>query len=211
MADKNEILNIYTDGACKGNPGIGGWGAILEYGNTKKEIKGYSINTTNNIMELTAVIKALECLNRKCKIVITTDSNYVKNGITDWIKSWKNNGWKTAKKSPVKNKDLWIKLDSLVANHDIDWKWIKGHSGHPQNERADELANEAIILNLESYLNLDNHDKKYGSFRESTFGLDLNRRAYKIRFFYKPNNGIIGLKFNIFNFNYSGIPVKFNK
>lgn len=146
MADKNEILNIYTDGACKGNPGIGGWGAILEYGNTKKEIKGYSINTTNNIMELTAVIKALECLNRKCKIVITTDSNYVKNGITDWIKSWKNNGWKTAKKSPVKNKDLWIKLDSLVANHDIDWKWIKGHSGHPQNERADELANEAIIL-----------------------------------------------------------------
>ena len=146
MADKNEMLNIYTDGACKGNPGIGGWGAILEYGNTKKEIKGYSINTTNNIMELTAVIKALECLNRKCKIVITTDSNYVKNGITDWIRSWKNNGWKTAKKSPVKNKELWIKLDSLVANHDIDWKWIKGHSGHPQNERADELANEAIIL-----------------------------------------------------------------
>ena len=146
MADKNEMLNIYTDGACKGNPGIGGWGAVLEYGNTKKEINGYSINTTNNIMELTAVIKALECLNRKCKIVITTDSNYVKNGITDWIKSWKNNGWKTAKKSPVKNKDLWIKLDSLVANHDIDWKWIKGHSGHPQNERADELANEAIIL-----------------------------------------------------------------
>ena len=146
MVDKNEILNIYTDGACKGNPGIGGWGAILEYGRTKKEIKGYSINTTNNIMELTAVIKALECLNRKCKIVITTDSNYVKNGITDWIKSWKNNGWKTAKKSPVKNKELWIKLDSLVANHDIDWKWIKGHSGHPQNERADELANEAIIL-----------------------------------------------------------------
>ena len=146
MADKNEILNIYTDGACKGNPGIGGWGAILEYGNTKKEIKGYSIDTTNNIMELTAVIKALECLNRKCKIVITTDSNYVKNGITDWIKSWKNNGWKTAKKSPVKNKELWIKLDLLVANHDIDWKWIKGHSGHPQNERADELANEAIIL-----------------------------------------------------------------
>ena len=146
MVDKNEILNIYTDGACKGNPGIGGWGAILEYGRTKKEIKGYSVNTTNNIMELTAVIKALECLNRKCKIVITTDSNYVKNGITDWIKSWKNNGWKTAKKSPVKNKELWIKLDLLVENHDIDWKWIKGHSGHPQNERADELANEAIIL-----------------------------------------------------------------
>ena len=144
MADKNEILNIYTDGACKGNPGIGGWGAILEYGNTKKEIKGYSINTTNNIMELTAVIKALECLNRKCQIVITTDSNYVKNGITKWIHNWKAKGWKTASKKPVKNKDLWIKLDQLAANHTIDWKWVKGHSGHQENERADLLANEGI-------------------------------------------------------------------
>ncbi len=144
MVDKNEILNIYTDGACKGNPGIGGWGAILEYGRTKKEIKGYSINTTNNIMELTAVIKALECLNRKCKIVITTDSNYVKNGITDWIKSWKNNGWKTAKKSPVKNKELWVELDQLVQKHNISWNWVKGHSGDPGNERADELANLGI-------------------------------------------------------------------
>ena len=98
MSPNNEILNIFTDGACKGNPGIGGWGAILEYGNSKKEIKGFSKNTTNNIMELTAVIKALECLNRKCKITITTDSNYVKNGITEWIKSWKINGWKTSKK-----------------------------------------------------------------------------------------------------------------
>ena len=146
MSPKNEILNIFTDGACKGNPGIGGWGAILEYGNSKKEIKGFSKNTTNNIMELTAVIKALECLNRKCKITITTDSNYVKNGITEWIKSWKINGWKTSKKSTVKNKELWVKLDNLVAKHEINWKWIKGHSGHPQNERADQLANEAIIL-----------------------------------------------------------------
>ena len=146
MSPNNEILNIFTDGACKGNPGIGGWGAILEYGNSKKEIKGFSKNTTNNIMELTAVIKALECLNRKCKITITTDSNYVKNGITEWIKSWKINGWKTSKKSVVKNKELWIKLDNLVAKHEINWKWIKGHSGHPQNERADQLANEAIIL-----------------------------------------------------------------
>ena len=146
MSPNNEILNIFTDGACKGNPGIGGWGAILEYGNSKKEIKGFSKNTTNNIMELTAVIKALECLNIKCKITITTDSNYVKNGITEWIKSWKINGWKTSKKSTVKNKELWVKLDNLVAKHEINWKWIKGHSGHPQNERADQLANEAIIL-----------------------------------------------------------------
>ena len=145
MNDLETILNIYTDGACKGNPGIGGWGAILKYGNTIKEIKGFSKETTNNIMELTAVIKALESLNRTCKIIITTDSNYVKDGITDWIKNWKSNGWKTAKKQPVKNKELWVTLDKLVSEHDITWKWIKGHSGHPENERADELANEAII------------------------------------------------------------------
>jgi len=145
MNDLETILNIYTDGACKGNPGIGGWGAILKYRNTIKEIKGFSKETTNNIMELTAVIKALESLNRTCKIIITTDSNYVKDGITDWIKNWKSNGWKTAKKQPVKNKELWVTLDNLVSEHDITWKWIKGHSGHPENERADELANEAII------------------------------------------------------------------
>ncbi len=145
MNELDKILNIYTDGACKGNPGIGGWGAILQYENTIKEIKGFSKETTNNIMELTAVIKALETLNRSCKIIITTDSNYVKNGITDWINNWKKNGWKTAKKQPVKNKNLWIELDQLVSKHTIDWKWIKGHSGHPENERADELANEAII------------------------------------------------------------------
>ena len=145
MNELETILNIYTDGACKGNPGIGGWGAILKYGNTIKEIKGFSKETTNNIMELTAVIKALESLNRTCKIIITTDSNYVKDGITDWIKNWKSNGWKTAKKQPVKNKELWVTLDNLVSEHDITWKWIKGHSGHPENERADELANEAII------------------------------------------------------------------
>tara|TARA_B100000676_G_scaffold290789_1_gene324704 strand:+ start:1121 stop:1567 length:447 start_codon:yes stop_codon:yes gene_type:complete len=145
MNDLKKILNIYTDGACKGNPGIGGWGAILKYGNTEKEIKGFSKETTNNIMELTAVIKALESLSRSCNIIITTDSNYVKNGITDWINNWKKNGWKTAKKQPVKNKDLWVSLDKLVAKHSITWKWIKGHSGHPENERADQLANEAII------------------------------------------------------------------
>jgi len=143
--NKKDILKIYTDGACKGNPGVGGWGAILKYQNTIKEIKGFSEDTTNNMMELTAVIKALESLNRKCEIIVTTDSNYVKNGITDWINKWKINGWKTANKKPVKNKNLWIELDLLVSQHNIKWKWIKGHSGHPENERADELANEAII------------------------------------------------------------------
>jgi len=145
MNKSDSILKIYTDGACKGNPGVGGWGAILKYSSSIKEIKGFSKKTTNNIMELTAVIKALESLNRSCIIIITTDSNYVKNGITDWINNWKNNGWKTAKKQPVKNKDLWVALDQLVSKHDIKWKWIKGHSGHPENERADELANEAIL------------------------------------------------------------------
>ena len=143
--NKLNIVYIYTDGACKGNPGIGGWGAILKYENTIKEIKGFSKDTTNNIMELTAVIKSLKELNRSCDIIITTDSNYVKNGITDWINKWKINGWKTANKKPVKNKNLWVELDLLVLQHNIKWKWIKGHSGHPENERADELANEAII------------------------------------------------------------------
>ena len=140
----NNILKIYTDGACRGNPGIGGWGAILKYDNRIKEISGFSKNTTNNIMELTAVIESLKQLNRTCDIIITTDSNYVKDGITDWINTWKINGWKTANKKAVKNKELWIELDSLVAEHNITWKWIKGHSGHSDNERADQLANKII-------------------------------------------------------------------
>ena len=142
--NKSNIVYIYTDGACKGNPGVGGWGAILKYDNKEKEINGFSKNTTNNIMELTAVIEALKQLNRKCEIIITTDSNYVKNGITDWIKKWKINGWKTANKKAVKNKSLWINLDMLAEKHTITWKWIKGHSGHLENERADWLANQAI-------------------------------------------------------------------
>ena len=142
------ILKIYTDGACRGNPGVGGWGAILKYENKIKEIKGFSKETTNNIMELTAVIESLKQLNRSCDIIITTDSNYVKNGITEWIHNWKKNGWKTANKKPVKNKDLWVNLDELVQTHTIDCKWIKGHSGHPENERADTLANLAIDENL---------------------------------------------------------------
>ena len=144
----NSILKIYTDGACRGNPGVGGWGAILKYENQIKEIKGFSKETTNNIMELTAVIESLKQLNRPCDIIITTDSNYVKNGITEWIHNWKKNGWKTANKKPVKNKELWVNLDELVQTHTIDWKWIKGHSGHPENERADTLANLAIDENL---------------------------------------------------------------
>tara|TARA_X000001036_G_scaffold368826_1_gene354609 strand:- start:2036 stop:2476 length:441 start_codon:yes stop_codon:yes gene_type:complete len=140
----NKYINIYTDGACRGNPGPGGWGAILIYENYTKEIKGGSLLTTNNIMELTAVIEALSILKFSSKIIITTDSHYVKNGITKWIHNWKAKGWKTASKKPVKNKDLWIKLDKLASNHTIDWKWVKGHSGHIENEKADLLANQGI-------------------------------------------------------------------
>lgn len=144
MTNNSNIVQIFTDGACKGNPGPGGWGAILRYANTEKELNGYAPETTNNIMELTAVIEALKTLSRSCPIVITTDSNYVKDGITKWIHNWKLKGWKTAARKPVKNKKLWITLDELTQGHDITWKWVKGHSGHSENERADELANEAI-------------------------------------------------------------------
>ena len=148
MNDNIKYIEIFTDGACKGNPGIGGWGAILIYKDHIKEICGFELESTNNIMELTAVIKALDSLKEECHVVLTTDSNYVKDGITDWINTWKLNGWKTANKKPVKNKELWIKLDSLSKKHIIDWKWVKGHSGHLYNERADQLANEAIEENV---------------------------------------------------------------
>ena len=147
MSNPDNTVHIFTDGACKGNPGPGGWGAVLKYGDHVKELKGYSPETTNNIMELTAVIEALKSLTRPCKIILTTDSNYVKNGITEWIHSWKKKGWKTANKKPVKNKEYWQQLDVGVQRHTIDWKWVKGHSGHPENERADELANEAVDEN----------------------------------------------------------------
>ena len=137
-------VEIFTDGACKGNPGPGGWGAILRYGTTEKEIYGASKNTTNNIMELTAVIESLKNLKKPCELIITTDSKYVKNGITEWIHNWKKNGWRTAAKKEVKNKELWIELYSLIQIHSISWDWVKGHSGHPENERADLLANVAI-------------------------------------------------------------------
>ena len=147
MTKNSNLVQIFTDGACKGNPGPGGWGAIMKYGDHVKELNGYSAETTNNIMELTAVIEALKSLTRPCKIILTTDSNYVKNGITEWIHGWKKKGWKTANKKPVKNKDYWQLLDAEVQRHHIEWKWVKGHSGHPENERADELANEAVEAN----------------------------------------------------------------
>ncbi|KQV55241.1 MULTISPECIES: ribonuclease HI [unclassified Caulobacter] len=137
-------VTIYTDGACKGNPGPGGWGAILFYGDKKKEICGGEPATTNNRMELMAAIQALELLNRPCKIELHTDSQYVMKGIQEWIRGWKARGWKTADKSPVKNDDLWRRLDAARDRHDVDWRWVKGHAGHPLNERADALANEGL-------------------------------------------------------------------
>ena len=148
MTKNSNLVQIFTDGACKGNPGPGGWGAIMKYGDHVKELNGYSAETTNNIMELTAVIEALKSLTRPCAIILTTDSNYVKDGITQWIHNWKKKGWKTANKKPVKNKEYWLQLDVEVQRHQIEWKWVKGHSGHPENERADELANEAVEDNV---------------------------------------------------------------
>ncbi len=138
-------LEIWTDGACKGNPGIGGWGAFLRYGPHTKELFGGEKSTTNNRMELSAVINALKCLERPCVIHLHVDSNYVKDGITKWIHSWKRAGWRTASKQPVKNDDLWRELDALVQKHEIEWFWVKGHAGEAGNEKADELANKGCI------------------------------------------------------------------
>lgn len=138
------IVEVFTDGACRGNPGPGGWGALLRYGNTEKELYGGEQNTTNNRMELMAAIIALESLTRGCRVRLTTDSEYVKNGITQWMHNWKKNGWRTANRKPVKNMDLWQRLDDAVAQHDVEWHWVKGHSGHDENERADQLANRGI-------------------------------------------------------------------
>lgn len=142
----NEIVEIYTDGACSGNPGPGGWGALLLYGEHEKEITGGEFETTNNRMELVAAIEALNLLKRPCKVTLYTDSTYVKNGITEWIEGWKAKGWKTAAKKPVKNADLWQALDAAAARHEIDWQWVKGHAGNPENERADALANQGMAL-----------------------------------------------------------------
>jgi ribonuclease HI len=141
----NEVV-IYTDGACKGNPGPGGWGAWLKSGATEKEMFGGELNTTNNRMELTAVIEGLAALKRPCKVLLYLDSQYVRMGITEWIRGWKAKGWRTSTKQPVKNVELWQKLDKLVAEggHEIEWRWVKGHSGDPGNERADMLANKGV-------------------------------------------------------------------
>ncbi|MEQ8444653.1 MAG: ribonuclease HI [Pelagibacterium sp.] len=140
----SETVIIHTDGACSGNPGPGGWGAVLEYNGTVKELKGGTAQTTNNQMELTAAIEALNALKRPCAVEIHTDSQYVKNGIQGWLHGWKRNGWKTAAKKPVKNVELWQALDEATKRHTITWHWVKGHAGHDLNERADRLANEGM-------------------------------------------------------------------
>ena len=139
-----KTVNIYTDGACRGNPGIGGWGVYIEYGETIKELYGGDELTTNTKMELTAAIKGLEALNTKCQVNLITDSKYVMDGINGWINGWKKNNWKNSQKKDVKNKDLWIQLDKLNSRHEVKWSWVKGHSGHFQNEKADQLANKGI-------------------------------------------------------------------
>ena len=134
-------VRAFTDGACSGNPGPGGWGAVLQFGDHEQELHGGAKDTTNNRMELTAAIETLRALSEPCRVSLTTDSTYVKDGITQWLANWKRNGWKTAAKKPVKNQDLWQALDHESSRHEIDWCWVKGHSGHPENERADRLAN----------------------------------------------------------------------
>ena len=137
-------VDIFTDGACSGNPGPGGWGALLRYGHVEKELSGGETETTNNRMELTAAIRALDALKQPCKVDLYTDSAYVRDGITQWIEGWQRNGWKTASRKPVKNADLWQELERARSRHQVTWHWIKGHAGHPENERADELARNAM-------------------------------------------------------------------
>jgi ribonuclease HI len=139
-----EVVELWTDGACSGNPGPGGWGAILIWNGHERELSGGEADTTNNRMELTAVIRALEALKRPSRVRVYTDSQYVQKGISEWVRDWKRRAWRTADKKPVKNIDLWKRLDELAAEHQVEWHWVKGHAGHPENERADELANRGI-------------------------------------------------------------------
>ena len=143
-SDISDIV-IYTDGACSGNPGPGGWGALLSWNGHEKELFGGELDTTNNRMELMAAIKALESLKRTGPIALYTDSTYVRDGITKWIHGWKRNGWRTAAKKPVKNEDLWKRLEAALVGHDVEWHWVKGHAGHPGNERADQLARDGVL------------------------------------------------------------------
>ncbi len=138
-------VELFTDGACKGNPGPGGWGAVIRYGAHEKELSGGEAQTTNNRMELMAAIEGLGALTRPCRVVLWTDSSYVKDGITKWIYGWRRNGWRTADRKPVKNADLWQALETAAARHEIEWRWVKGHAGHPENERADRLASDAAL------------------------------------------------------------------
>ena len=145
MSEKNEIVRVFTDGACSGNPGPGGWGAILQFAEAEKELSGGDTNTTNNRMELMAAIRALEILTKPVSVELYTDSIYVHDGFTKWIHGWKKNGWKTAAKKAVKNEDLWRRLEKAASSHMVQWHWIKGHAGHPENERADALARDAAL------------------------------------------------------------------
>jgi ribonuclease HI len=140
----SDVIEVFTDGACRGNPGPGGWGVLLRFNDHEKRLSGGEAETTNNRMELMAVIQALESLNRQCNVKVTSDSQYVLKGINEWMDNWKKRGWKTAAKKPVKNVDLWQRLDKACENHQIEWAWVKGHSGHIENEIADELANQGI-------------------------------------------------------------------
>lgn len=145
---KDNKVRIYTDGACKGNPGPGGWAALLIYNGTEKELSGFEAETTNNRMELMAAIQGIEALKREVDGELYTDSQYVRQGITEWIHNWKKNGWRNAQKKPVQNSDLWQRLDAAQSKHKITWHWVKGHAGHPENERVDQLANAAITNSL---------------------------------------------------------------
>jgi ribonuclease HI len=145
VTDELSLVQIFTDGACKGNPGPGGWGALLRMGATEKELSGGEALTTNNRMELTAAIRGLQALKRPCRVLLTTDSRYVMDGLTKWIHGWRKNGWKTADKKPVKNADLWQELLAAAAPHRVEWKWVKGHAGHDENERVDQLASAEAL------------------------------------------------------------------